>query len=166
MAPHNIYAASGTDEWVSIACRTDAEWAALAREIGEAAGDPRFATYEGRQANRDDLETLVAQWCAPQDKFDVQHRLQALGIPSAAVQTPEERIDKDPNTSSWGMWPTVHHSAIGDVRVDGIPVHASKTDWQIARGAPMLGEHNDIVYGEMLGMSADEIASLKAEGVL
>jgi crotonobetainyl-CoA:carnitine CoA-transferase CaiB-like acyl-CoA transferase len=64
------------------------------------------------------------------------------------------------------MWPTVTHSAIGEVRVDGIPVHLSKTDWQIARGAPCLGEHNDIVFGEMLGMSAEEIAELKAEGVL
>ncbi len=166
MAPHNIYAAEGDDEWVAIACRTDAEWAGLAREIGGAALDPRYATYEGRQANRDAVEALVGDWTRTRGKYDTQHRLQDLGIPCAAVQRPEERIDKDPNTQAWGMWPTVTHSAMGEVRVDGIPVHLSKTDWQIARGAPCLGEHNDIVFGEMLGMSAEEIAELKAEGVL
>jgi len=166
MAPHNVYAADGEDEWVAIACRTDAEWAALAREVGGSALDPRYATYEGRQANRDAVEALVGDWTRTRGKYDTQHRLQDLGIPCAAVQQPEERIDKDPNTSAWGMWPTVTHSAMGEVRVDGIPVHLSKTDWQIARGAPCLGEHNDIVFGEMLGMSAEEIAELKAEGVL
>ena len=108
----------------------------------------------------------VSDWARMHGKYDTQHRLQDLGIPCAAVQRPEERIDRDPNTSAWGMWPTVTHSAMGEVRVDGIPVHMSKTDWQIERGAPCLGEHNDIVFGEMLGMSAEEIAELKAEGVL
>lgn len=166
MAPHNIYAAAGVDQWVAIACRTDEEWARLAGEIGEAAADPRYTTYEGREANRDELEALVGRWTANQDKFAVQQRLQALGVPCAAVQTPEERIDRDVNTEAWGLWPTVHHSAMGDVRVDGIPVHASKTDWQLERGAPCLGEHNEQVYGGLLGMSAEEIAELKAEGVL
>ena len=166
MAPHSIYATRDEDEWVAIACRTDDEWQALAREIGEPASDPRFTTLEGRLTHRDDLEALVAQWAAAQDKFAIQNRLQALGIPAAAVQRPHERIDQDPNTEAWGLWPTVHHEAMGDVRVDGIPVHASATDWEIKRGAPVLGQHNQLVYGEMLGMSDAEIESLKAEGVI
>ena len=166
MAPHNIYAARGEDEWVAIACRSDEEWRALAGEIGENAADPRFATLDGRLANRDDLEALVGRWTVGHDKFEVQRRLQALGIPAAAVQRPEERIDKDPNTAAWGLWPQVHHDLMGDVRVDGIPVHASATDWEIKRGAPVLGQHNREVYGGLLGMSDEEIDALKAEGVL
>lgn len=166
MAPHNIYPAQGVDCWVAVACRTDEEWHALANEIGEGAGDPRYATLAGRLANRDELEALVARWTALQDKFEVQRRLQALGIPAAAVQTPEERIDLDPNAQGWGLWPTVHHNAMGDVRVDGIPVHASETDWEIKQGAPLLGEHNREVYGGLLGLSDAEIDELTAEGVL
>jgi crotonobetainyl-CoA:carnitine CoA-transferase CaiB-like acyl-CoA transferase len=60
----------------------------------------------------------------------------------------------------------VHHSEIGEVRVDGMPVHLSDTDWVIARGAPCLGEHNRLVYGELLGLSDDELDVLTASGVI
>jgi crotonobetainyl-CoA:carnitine CoA-transferase CaiB-like acyl-CoA transferase len=79
---------------------------------------------------------------------------------------PEERIDKDPNTADWGLWPTIKHSAMGAVRVDGLPVHLSETDWELERGGPCLGEHNDRVYSEVLGLSAGEIEELRAEGVI
>ncbi|MCA9826329.1 MAG: CoA transferase, partial [Dehalococcoidia bacterium] len=79
---------------------------------------------------------------------------------------PEERIDKDPNTEGWGLWPTVQHTLMGEVRVDGLPVHLSETDWRLERGGPCLGEHNEQVYGEVLGMSSREIAGLRAEGVI
>ena len=55
---------------------------------------------------------------------------------------------------------------MGRVRVDGIPVHMSETDWEMRRGAAVLGEDNDYVYGELLGLSAEEIAGLHAEGVI
>ena len=55
---------------------------------------------------------------------------------------------------------------MGEVRVDGLPVHLSETDWTMTRGAPCLGEHNDEVFGELLGLSAGEIDGLRAEGVI
>ena len=55
--------------------------------------------------------------------------------------------------AAWGLWPTVHQTEMGDVRVDGMPVHLSETDWKVERGAPCLGEHNDYVFGELLGRS-------------
>jgi crotonobetainyl-CoA:carnitine CoA-transferase CaiB-like acyl-CoA transferase len=64
------------------------------------------------------------------------------------------------------LWPTVEHSEMGQVRVDGLPVHLSETDWEITRGAPCLGEHNDYVLGELLGLSTEEISSLAKEGVV
>ena len=58
------------------------------------------------------------------------------------------------------------HTAMGDVRVDGLPVRLSETDWRLERGGPCLGEHNDYVYGEILGLAPAEIASLREEGVI
>jgi crotonobetainyl-CoA:carnitine CoA-transferase CaiB-like acyl-CoA transferase len=55
---------------------------------------------------------------------------------------------------------------MGDVRVDGLPVHFSKTDWQLARGGPCLGEHTEQVLTTLLGLSADDVAKLRAEGVV
>jgi crotonobetainyl-CoA:carnitine CoA-transferase CaiB-like acyl-CoA transferase len=167
MAPHGIYPARGDDQWVALACRDDGEWARLAAHIGEPwTADERYATLAGRLACEDELDRSIAAWTSGRDKFETAAALQELGLPATAVQLPEERIDHDPNTSAWGLWPTVQHTAMGDVRVDGMPVHFSRTDWRIARGAPCLGEHNDLVLGELLGYSADEIAEFRAEGVI
>jgi crotonobetainyl-CoA:carnitine CoA-transferase CaiB-like acyl-CoA transferase len=54
---------------------------------------------------------------------------------------------------------------MGRVRVDGMPVHFSKTDWKIERGAPCVGEHTDEVLRELLGLGDAELARLHEEGV-
>ena len=64
------------------------------------------------------------------------------------------------------MWPTVRHAKMGDVRVDGLPVHLSKTDWELHRGGPCVGEHTELVLGRLLGLSPDDVAKLRAEGVV
>ena len=87
-------------------------------------------------------------------------------MPVAPVARPGERIDHDPSTAAWGMWPTVHHTEMGDVRVDGLPVHLSRSDWHLSRGAPCLGEHNEQVFCGLLGLSTDELAELYDQGVL
>jgi crotonobetainyl-CoA:carnitine CoA-transferase CaiB-like acyl-CoA transferase len=55
---------------------------------------------------------------------------------------------------------------LGDVRVDGLPVHFSKTDWHVERGGPCLGEHTEQVLTGLLGLSSEEVARLRAEGVV
>jgi crotonobetainyl-CoA:carnitine CoA-transferase CaiB-like acyl-CoA transferase len=167
MAPHNVYPTSGTDCWVAVACRDDRDWRALAGVIDdERLSDERFSRTAGRVSEQRELDSMVAEWTSPRDKFDIAASLQAVGVPAAAVQTPEERIDQDPATAAWGLWPEVEHEAMGRVRVDGLPVHLSETDWEMQRGAPVLGADNDYVFGELLGLRADELASLRAEGVV
>ena len=60
----------------------------------------------------------------------------------------------------------MRNRSIGEVRVDGLPIHLSVTDWNIERGAPLLGQHNDDVFGGLLGLDAEEIEELRGEGVL
>ena len=126
------------DRWVAIACRDDHDWAAFAAVCGEAwAADPRFATVAGRLADQAELDQLVVG-------VDVgprppRGRRDAAAPPAcrpSAVAMPEDRIDHDPDNAAWGMLPTAHHPVMGDVRVDGLPVHLSETDWHIERGAP------------------------------
>jgi crotonobetainyl-CoA:carnitine CoA-transferase CaiB-like acyl-CoA transferase len=64
------------------------------------------------------------------------------------------------------LWPVAHHTEIGDVRVDGYPVHFSETDWSIEHGAPCLGEHTDDVLRDVLGYDDEEVASLHEDGVV
>ncbi len=167
MAPHGIYPSRGDDRWIAIACRSDDEWAKLAGLIDrDWSRAPHLAELAGRRDHEDELDALVASFTRLHEEFDLAERIRKLGIPATAVQRPGERIDGDPNTSAWGLWPTVEHSAMGEVRVDGLPVHLSKTDWSIERGAPCLGEHNDEVLGGLLGVSASDLEALRDEGVI
>ncbi len=167
MAPHGIYAAAGDDNWIAISCRNDTEWAALAAEIGEpwATGDA-LAGLEGRLARQDALDADLDRWTRGHERFELATRLQESGVTAAAVARPVDRIDRDPATEAWGLWPTVDHPAMGEVRVDGLPVHFSRTDWSIDRAAPMLGGDNEYVFGEILGLSTVEIGRLSDEGVI
>ncbi len=167
MAPHGIYPARGDDEWVAIACRSDAEWRALAGVVeADWARAARFGTLAGRLEAQDDLDAALAGWTRTRAKADIVAALQAADVPAAPVAKPAERVDHDPATAGFGLWPTATHSKMGAVRVDGLPVHFSKTDWKIERGGPCLGEHTEEVLTGVLGLSADEVAKLRAEGVV
>lgn len=167
MAPHGIYPSAGDDDWVAIACRDDADWQALAAVVNAAwCAQPRFADLGGRLAAQDDLDEGLGAWTRARTKSAVEETLQNAGVPVAAVRKPEERIDLDPSTEAFGLWPTVHHTEMGDVRVDGQPVHFSRTDWRMRRGAPCLGAHNEEILTRVLGLSTDEVAALAAEGVI
>ncbi len=167
MAPHGIYPCAGDDQWIAIACRNDDDW----RSLGAVAeqpwcGEPAWSETAGRVADQDRLDAEVARWTADCDKFELARALQDADIPAAAVQTPQERIDQDASTAGFGLWPTVTHSKMGPVRVDGLPVHFSETDWHMTRGAPCLGEHTEEVLERLLGYSARDVAKLREEGVV
>ena len=167
MAPHGIYPAAGDDEWVAIACRSDAEWRALAGVVGAPwAREARFATLAGRFAAQDELDAQLAEWTRGRTKAASAAALQAAGVPAAPVARPPERVDHDPATAGFGLWPSARHGKMGDVRVDGLPVHFAKTDWEIRRGGPCLGEHTEEVLTTLLGLSPEEVAKLRAEGVV
>lgn len=167
MAPHGIYPCQGDDEWLAISVRDDDDWRAFGQVAGsEWTSADRFATCDGRLAAQDELDALMADWTRGLSKFETEQKLQAAGVPAAAVQKPRERIDNDPETERLGLWPTVVHSKMGEVRVDGIPVKFSKTPWQIERGGPCIGEHNHEVLSRLLGLSADEIDDLREQGVI
>ena len=171
-APHSNFPAKpvpGTfdEAWVAIACRDDHDWINLRDAISEEwAHEGRWATVDGRLAEQDELDRLLSEWTLRRDAFKTARMLQEAGVPAAPVQTPQQRIDQDPNSAEWGLWPTVDHEEMGRVRVDGVPLHMSETDWAIHRGAGTLGQHNRYVFGDLLGLSDAEIADLSEEGVL
>ena len=167
MAPHGIYPCAGDDEWVAIACRDDADWRALAAAIDQPWCTERtFANVQSRVGDETRLDALVSEWTHPRRKLDVEQTLRDAGVPVAAVLKPQERIDLDGSTEAFGLWPTVKHTKMGNVRVDGQPVHFSSTDWRIEHGAPCLGEHTEEVLTTLLGLSRDDVAALRKENVI
>lgn len=167
MAPHGIYRSLGEDQWIAIACRNDEDWRTLSGVIGEDwASAPRWHSLEGRVAGQDELDRQMDAWCARSDKFALHRQLQDAGLAAAAVLDARERIDLDPANDHFDLWPTVKHSAMGEVRVDGLPVRMSRTPQVIERGAPCIGEHTEQVLSGLLGMDAQAIATLREEGVI
>lgn len=167
VSPHGIYPCKGEGEWVSIACRDDSDWQAFSNHIAEDwAQQEKYQSLNTRLENQDELDEAIGRWTSSFNKFEVAAALSAINIPAAAVQKPSERIDKDPSTENFGLWPRVHHTKIGDVRVDGQPAHFSKTDWQINKGGPCLSEHTEQVLTNLLGYSDQDVKLFIAEGVV
>ncbi|MCY4652994.1 MAG: CoA transferase, partial [Dehalococcoidia bacterium] len=108
----------------------------------------------------------IEEWTEKRTPMQVMKLLQDKGVPAAAVQHPEDRIEHDPNTEAWGLFPTVEHAEMGRARVDGMAVKLSETPAVIEKGAPTLGQHNSEVYGDILGMSTDTVRELTDEGVI
>ena len=167
MAPHGIYPCAGDDEWVAIACRQEADWQALCGVVDEGwCRGEAFASLSNRLAAQDELDQALGTWTEPRRKGEVEAALRDVGVPVSAVAKPVERIDDDPSTGDFGLWPTVRHTKMGDVRVDGQAVHFSKTDWRLQRGGPCLGEHTEETLIRLLDMDAGEVAALREEGVI
>ena len=168
MAPHGIYKCAGEDQWAAVAVRNDDDWTALCETMGlsDLASDESLKSVEGRINRHDELDERIQNWTESRNPMQVMELLQSRGVPAAAVQHPEDRIERDPNTKAWGLFPTVEHAEMGSARVDGMAVALSETPATIEKGAPTLGQHNSDVYGDILGMSTDTVLELTDEGVI
>lgn len=150
------------DRWVAIACWTDDEWATLAEIIG--VDDPALAKLDARLARIDEVEAAVAAWTATRSRAEVATRLQAAGIEAVPVLDFAD-VHADPQVAHRGHFVPLTHPAMGPrvyehngFRVDGFTVGYD-------RAGPLLGEDNDWVQSEVLGLAPEERERLAADGV-
>ena len=165
IAPHAVYPAAGEDRWVAIATPTEEQWQALATAIGRedlAAAHPDLAA---RQANLDAIDAAIAAWTAERDMYEVQETLQAVGVPSHAVQNSQECV-VDPQLLHRGHFVQLEHDIVGATTVEGSRFRLSRTPAQIERAAPSFGRDNFEVLTEILGYDGERVADLAAAGVL
>jgi len=171
-APHGAYPCRGTDEWIAIAIQSDAQWRTLIDEMGSPqwARDARFATAANRKANQDDLDRGVAEYTRDQDRYELMDRLQKRGISACAVQNAADRCERDEQLKARGYFVPLPHSEIGTWPIENFPAKFEAMRVEVGglpgRGAPTMGEDNDYVYRELLGLKPDEIATLKEEWVI
>lgn len=168
MAPHGVYPAAGEDRWLSVAVATDAEWQAMAGVMGagELASDARFIEAQARHANRRELDGIVSRWTATLDANVAAQQLQAVGVAAHASWTTPE-IAADPHLHAREAIVDVAEPD-GKIRAAvGVPMRLSKgPEIGISRGTPKLGEHEDYVYGELLGMTRGERQALEEAEVI
>lgn len=165
-APHGTYRCGTDDRWCAIAVFSDTEWQALCRVMGrqDLIDAPRFATLSARKENEAELDRLVADWAANFEPEQVMALLQHAGVPSGAVQSGKDLLE-DPQLKHRGHFWTLDHPEMGGCVYDGPPFLLSETPASLHMAAPCLGEHTEHVCTRILGMSDEEFAGLRAEGV-
>jgi crotonobetainyl-CoA:carnitine CoA-transferase CaiB-like acyl-CoA transferase len=171
-APHGVFRCQGADHWVAIACYGDEQFASLAKvfEHPEWVSDERFATTIARKLNASELGKSLESFTCGRDRYEVMHALQANGVPAGACQTAEDRVESDPQLAALEWLREVKGTKIGTWPVAELPVKMSVTPSLIGgdmnRGAPIYGEDNEYVYGELLGFSPRELEELRRERVI
>lgn len=164
MAPHGAYPCRN-GEWISIAVNSDQAWKSLARLIGgdALAGDPRFADLPSRQRNLGELDRIVEEWTGSRDASELVTSLQSGGIAAAkSLNTIDLVADPD-------LWGSGYFHSVLDVKGEQRPIMGPS--WymtepaRLMRGSPRLGEDNDYVLGDILGIDPSERARLAADGV-
>ena len=172
LCPHGVYptneGAEDDDQWVAIAVDGDDQFAAFAAAIGqpELAADPRFADHERRKANEDQLDAIIVEWAKPRDRWEIAARLQAAGVAASPVEDLRDMMELDEHFK--GHYQYLHQPTAPDFRiaVDGEAIRFTHEDERILQRAPTLGEHNEYVLRDLLGLPQDEIDALILDGVI
>lgn len=157
-APHNIYPASGEDQWIAIACETDVQWSTVA-EMLELDVGPRFDKREARKAAEAEIDALISQRTAGQDKSELARRLTAVGVPAAPVLAPDE-IAADEALRERGHLVEIEHPEAGPAWQSTLAARFSRSTLPRPRHAPLQGQHSLEVFRQLLGMSDEKYDDL------
>ena len=160
-------AVQGSDgDWFILGVGSDNVWRAFCAHVGrdDLAQDPRFATNVERIANYEALLPAVRAIIREQTSDQWLTELRAAGVPCGRINSVAEALS-DPHIIERGMIVELEHPALGLVKSLATPVHLADTPLVYHRHPPRLGEHSDEVAAE-LGYSADEVAALRADGVV
>lgn len=142
------------------------QWKHLLEIIGrtDVLNDPRFETPETRYDYRDEVDAIISAWTCRRTKVEAMKELGRAGVPAGAVFSTAD-LSADPYLQKRGMFVTVDHPMHGPILMPGFPLKMSESSVPILP-APLLGEHNEEVYGGILGMTEEEMDWLRQAGVI
>lgn len=170
MAPHGCYPCQGQDRWIAIAVGDDNQWHSLCQVLGQEAWaeDPRFSQGLDRWSNRLELDELVAVETGKWEAHRLMGQLQAQGVPAGAVLDSKDLLF-NPHLMERGFYEVVSHHASTDIP----PLPYASRPWKLpgspavpGKAAPLMGEHNMQVLGELLCRNDDQIAELERLGII
>ncbi len=167
MAPHNAFQCQGHDRWVAIAVGNDEEWQGLVEVMGRPdwAKDARFATQPGRSAHREEIEPRITEWTLQRTNREAMEALQGHGVP-AGVLNDDRDILRDPHFKARGFFQPFDHPDTGTNLYPGVVAKMKKTPNRVRFPPATLGEHNEYVYREVLGVPDEEYAALEDAWVI
>lgn len=133
----------------------------------ELCDDPRFRTRDARVQYVIEVDRVVSDFTRVRSNSDVVALLARAGVPAAEVRDPAAAV-RDPRVVSRGETVRLHHPAAPDADVysPGVPIVFSDSTISLDQPPPGIGEHNEAIYGELLGYPRAELQALHAEGVI
>ena len=166
VAPSNLYETSD-GKWVIVAANSDHLFKRLAVAIGreEWLENPRFNTHESRGQNQDEIEGLVGEWVKVNPAEKVLALMDEHGIPAGPVYNMED-ISRDEHFHERNMIQEIEDKDMGSVHMPGIVPKMSKTPGSIKWSGPSIGENNQEVYQNILGLSIEDYEDLQSKGVI
>jgi benzylsuccinate CoA-transferase BbsF subunit len=165
-APHGVFPCKGADRWVIIAIFDDQGWQSFCSVVSELPllNDPKFSTLAGRKQNEDELETLITRWTSTRTAEVIETLLQEAGLCAHRVAKSSDLFE-DPQLQHRNYFVRLNHQVIGRPAYSQQAHYIlSKTPREITMPSPCLGEHNEHVYKELLGMTYDEISEHILDG--
>jgi crotonobetainyl-CoA:carnitine CoA-transferase CaiB-like acyl-CoA transferase len=168
-APHNAYRTHplGYNDWCTIVCFTDEEWATLVKLMlsPDWAKDNKFSTLDGRIRNQEQLDEGIEAWTKTMSKYEIMRICQENGIRSMPVQSPLDRFDNDPQLKHREMYRDVVHPTMGAWPLQNAPFKMSVTPAYNSLSGPLIGGHNKKVFEGLLGITHKELVDGFEQGV-
>ena len=168
IAPSNIYQ-SADGSWVVIAANQDTVFRRLCTAMSQPdlAADPRFVDHGARGRNQDELDAIIGQWAAGRQPDDIIETLSAAGVIAGPINTVAEVV-RDPQLLARGMLVEHYDERIGrNILGPGVIPALSESPGGVRHaGSARPGQHNNEVYGDLLGLNTGEIDQLTEQGVL
>ena len=166
-APHNNYPCAGDDKWVAISVGTEEEWQGFCSALGNPdwCRDPVFLDKPGRLRHVGELDLHVSDWTRQQSTSEAVQLLQRHGVAAMPVMNIEDQF-LDPHWQQRQAYVEVEHPHLGAEWIYGLPWLFSDTPGSVRTAAPVLGQHNDYVFHQLLGVPAGQIEKLRADQVI
>jgi formyl-CoA transferase len=165
IAPSNVYPTR--DGIVMIGANQDTVFARLCEAMGSPAlaTDPRYRDHQARGTHQRELDEIIAAWTATVDTHGLLALLEKHGVPSGLIYKTSDMLD-DPHFSARQAIVNTEHPRFGTLRMQNVAPRLSLTPSSVRTPAPELGQHNDEVYGDLLGLDAAAIAGHRANGII
>jgi succinyl-CoA--D-citramalate CoA-transferase len=166
VAPSNTYP-TRDDDYVVIGANADTVFARFAEATGhpEWAEDERYATHNARGENQEELDSMISGWTKEHTVDEVLEVLKEAGVPASKVFTAQDMVE-DPHYAARENVVTVQDPEIGPFPMQNVVPRLIETPGKVRWTGPALGQHNDEVYGEVLGLSEEEREALRERGVI
>jgi formyl-CoA transferase len=165
ISPYNAYATA--DGYVVLNCPGDHHFRAVLDVMGRSdlKEDPRFISRTARVQHFTDVDALVEGWTRTLSKYEVARLMQEAKVPCAPVRTLAE-VMVDENMHARGSLQWVDHPEMGRIVLQNSPLIFEGLPRHPIEPSRPLGACNDTVFGDWLGLSAEELARLRGEGVI